>query len=287
MKILSATIGLGSPSGKKIVHEIFPDSDIERLNGDVYCSSKCNTKHPRRLGARRFPPKHPEAGRSACRSCDGVHKRTAAALLAIVGFVTCGVPTASSATLLNQTINADIAISGQDDRGFYTLGVFNGPVSVGTGFNDDLSVFKQLTQDGFATQSNQISGDVLLNITVNAISVTMRGQVQPFGLESVFTGIGVGTPHGAIVGDVGSATGVISGVNLVLFNNFEADSLDFATFYLGYQTGTNLTQTETLTFGAVPTTPLPATWTMMLLGLAGLSFVAYRQSRKGTAVIAA
>jgi hypothetical protein len=212
---------------------------------------------------------------------------TARTLLALIGYVTGGAATASSATLLNQTINAAITISGEDDNGFYTFGVFNGPISVGAGFTSDISVFKQLTEDGFATPSNQISGDVLTNITANAISVTMRGQVQPFELESVFTGIGVGNPHGAIVGDIDSTTGVMSGVNLDLFHTFSADSLDFATFYLGYQPGTNLNQTETLTFGVVPATPLPSTWSMMLLGLAGLGFVAFRGTKNRSAAVAA
>ena len=78
-------------------------------------------------------------------------RTTARILLALIGFVTCGAATAASATLLHQSINADIAISGEDDNGFYRLGVFNGPISVGAGFADDVSVFKRLTEEGFAT----------------------------------------------------------------------------------------------------------------------------------------
>lgn len=214
--------------------------------------------------------------------------RTAArTLLALIGFVTCGAGTAWSASLLNQTINADITISGEDDHGFYTLPVLNGAISVGPGFTQDIPVFKQLTEDGFATQSNQISGNVVVNIAASAISVTMTGQVQPFELKSVFSGIGAGNPHGAIIGDIDSATGVVAGVNLDLFNSFTAYSLDFATFYLGYQTGTNLTQTEMLTFGTIPSTPLPSTWCMMLLGLAGLGLVAYWGTMSCSAIVMA
>jgi len=34
-------------------------------------------------------------------------------------------------------------------------------------------------------------------------------------------------------------------------------------------------------------TPLPSTWTMMLIGLAGLGFVAYRGTKRNTAALAA
>jgi hypothetical protein len=34
--------------------------------------------------------------------------------------------------------------------------------------------------------------------------------------------------------------------------------------------------------GAIPTTPLPATWTMMLIGLLGFGFVAYRSQKQNT-----
>lgn len=41
------------------------------------------------------------------------------------------------------------------------------------------------------------------------------------------------------------------------------------------------------TVGDVATTPLPPTWTMMLLGLAGLGFIAYRRQRPGISITAA
>ncbi len=129
-----------------------------------------------------------------------------------------------------------------------------------------------------------------IEIVANAISVTMNGQVQPFELESQFTGIGVGDPSGAIVGDVGSTSGnpgLQSGVNMVLFDNFGPHSLDFATYYLGYQPGTNLTQTETLTFGTESGVPEPATWAMMLLGFAGLGLAGYRRAKSGRTFLAA
>jgi hypothetical protein len=38
--------------------------------------------------------------------------------------------------------------------------------------------------------------------------------------------------------------------------------------------------------GGVSATPLPATWTMMLIGLAGFGFVAYRRKSKPALMIA-
>ena len=40
-------------------------------------------------------------------------------------------------------------------------------------------------------------------------------------------------------------------------------------------------------FTNVTLTPLPSTWTMMIIGFVGLGFFAYRGSKKGSAVIAA
>jgi hypothetical protein len=150
----------------------------------------------------------------------------------------------AKADLIGQTFNANIEITGQDDNGSYTIPVFIGPV---TGPEvHTTSVFKQLTQMGFATASNQLTGSVTFNISANTISVNFTGQAQPFELESKFTGIG-----GNIVSDVESSAGFQAGVSQVLFHNFDATSLDFASFYLGFQPGTNATQTETLTFSPV------------------------------------
>jgi PEP-CTERM motif len=197
-------------------------------------------------------------------------------LFAAIGLASFGVAPASSTTLIGQTINADITITGSDDNGSYSLVVLNGPVSIpGPGdFTDTIAVFKQLTLGGFSTASNQINGNVHIDISANAISVTMNGQVQPFELESQFTGIG-----GTITNVVSTATGVIPGVNGVLFSNFTSTSVDFASIYFGFQPGTSLTQTETLTFAAAGGVPEPSTWAMMLIGFAGLGF-AFRQSRR-------
>ncbi len=73
--------------------------------------------------------------------------------------------------------------------------------------------------------------------------------MQPFELESTFSGIGASSFQ--IANDVDSATGVMSGVNLDLSDTDTAHSVDFSTFYLGFQPGTDLTQTETLSFTTV------------------------------------
>ena len=72
----------------------------------------------------------------------------------------------------------------------------------------------------------------------------------------------------------------MAGVNLDLFSNFTPNSVDFATFYLGFQPGTHVTQTETLSFEAVASVPEPSTWAMLLLGFAGIGFMAYRQKAR-------
>lgn len=80
----------------------------------------------------------------------------------------------------------------------------------------------------------------------------------------------------------------MSGVNLDLFDTNTLHSVDFATFYLGFQPGTDLTQTQTLTFanvvgGAVPE---PSTWMLLLAGFTGLGFAGLARSRRRAEVAA-
>ena len=131
---------------------------------------------------------------------------------------------AASATRFGETLGANITITGQDDNGFYTLPVLVGPVVVGaSGFPDTIPVFRQLTEDGFATASNQTNGDVIVTIGADTISVEMQGQVQPFELESKFFGIGAASFQ--IAADADSATGTMSGVNLDLFDSDTSHSV--------------------------------------------------------------
>jgi hypothetical protein len=188
---------------------------------------------------------------------------------------------AASATLFGETLDATITITGQDDNGFYTLPVLVGPVVVGaSGLSDDIPVFKQLTEGGFSTPTNQIVGNVIVTIGADTISVEMLGQVQPFELESKFSGIGAASFQ--IANDVDSATGVMSGVNLDLFDSNTTHSVDFATFYLGFQPGTDLIQTEALTFatGVGGAVPEPSTWMLLLAGFTGLGFAGLSRARR-------
>jgi hypothetical protein len=177
---------------------------------------------------------------------------------------------AAHASLIGQTFNADISILGEDDNGFYTISLLNGPVSIpGPG---DLVVtvpfFKQLTFGGFTVPSDQIKGNVTLDIDANKISVTMSGQVQVLELNSAFTGIG-----GTIIADVDSATGLIAGVSEDFSHSFTPSSVDFTTFYLGPNSGTNVTQTETLTFASVAAVAEPSSFLLFVFGLLGLGLV--------------
>ncbi|HEY0437246.1 MAG TPA: PEP-CTERM sorting domain-containing protein [Phenylobacterium sp.] len=202
--------------------------------------------------------------------------RNAAAALALA--LALGVPAAASAgTLLNQSITGLVTLSGADDNGGYSIDVFNGSIAVGAGFTTDIPIFKQLTNAGFHGPSNQITGDVQIDISGGAITVTLNGQAQPFQLTSTFSGIA-----GPITGVADSATGVLGGVNTDGGVTFDASSLSFSSTYFGYQPGTHLAQTEALSFGAGvdcgPSTracepgsgaPEPSAWALMLLGFGG------------------
>jgi PEP-CTERM motif len=208
-------------------------------------------------------------------------KKIPEVLFAIAGLALVHASPAASATLFGETLDANITISGEDDNGFYKVPVLVGPVVVGaSGFSDIIPVFKQLTEDGFATASNQITGNVIVTIGSDTFSVEMVGQVQPFELDSKFSGIGGASFQ--IVADADSAAGVLSGVNMELFETDTAHSVDFATDYFGFQPGTDLTQTETLTFatGVGGAVPEPSTWMLLLAGFAGLGFAAVSRSRR-------
>jgi hypothetical protein len=209
-------------------------------------------------------------------------------LVVIAGLALAQTAPAASATLFGETLDANITITGQDDNGSYTLPVLVGPVVVGaSGFSDIIPIFKQLTEGGFATASNQIVGNVIVTIGADTISVEMQGQVQPFLLESTFSGIGAASFQ--IANDADSATGLMTGVNLDFLHSETAHSIDFATYYLGFQPGTDVTQTETLSFTAVVGTgaaPEPSTWMLLLVGFAGLGFAGLARSRRTVEVAA-
>jgi len=173
-------------------------------------------------------------------------------------------PSTARADLINSTINANITLEGQDDNGFYTLTVFDGTISVGSGFTNSYSFFRQNTDDGFSTASNQLTGTIGLSITGDTVVVTFNGQAQPVELLASFTGI-----PPTITSATETDSGFLSGVALPLPNSFTATSLTTEAFYLGYQPGTDTTQTELLTFGTstTPSIPEPSSIALMATGV--------------------
>ncbi|HEY3042749.1 MAG TPA: PEP-CTERM sorting domain-containing protein [Vicinamibacterales bacterium] len=191
--------------------------------------------------------------------------------IAVVGLAAICCASPADASLIGETFNANVTISGSDDNGFYVINVFSGAITGGAGPEISQSVFKQLTFGGFHTASNQITGTVTVDVTDHAISINFSGQAQPFELESVFTGI-----PDTITDDVDSATGIINGVNMDLSHSFTAHSVSAATFYFGFQPGTNVTQTETLTLLAASSVPEPATLVLFCTAVAGLALLPRR-----------
>jgi len=185
-----------------------------------------------------------------------------------------GTVSVAHASLLGETFNGNIAITGGDDNGPYTITVFSGPIIAGAGVEISQSVFKQLTFMGFHSASNQITGTVTVDVTDHSISTNFTGQAQPFQLTSMFTNI-----PDTIIGDVDSAAGITPGVNMDLSHNFDAHSVTYSTFYLGFQPGTNVTQTQTLTLQANTTVPEPATIVLFATALMGLGAARRRHGR--------
>ena len=93
----------------------------------------------------------------------------------------------AGASLSNSIIDAAITLQGQDDNGFYTLDVFTGAISVGSGFNSTYNFFLQNTYGGFSTVSNQLFGTVDLSIAADSVTLTFNGQAEPVELTGAFT----------------------------------------------------------------------------------------------------
>jgi len=183
----------------------------------------------------------------------------------LAGYGTIGSPTAN----YNVTVNSGGAISPGDGPGIMTIygnftqqpgGMFDELITgttAGTGYS-------QL--DVLAVPGVPNTGEVML---AGSLYVTTQG----FSL----------------------AAGDIFAIIL-----FASESGDFTSFYLNGVACSLLSSdlwscggdqfSEQFTSGAldliVTQTPLPSTWTMMLIGLAGLGFVAYRRQKQGTALAA-
>lgn len=188
----------------------------------------------------------------------------------ILGFA----PKAARADLANSTINASITLEGSDDNGFYTVNVFTGAISVGSGYSNTYSFFRQDTFGGFATASNQLTGTISLSITGSSISVTFNGQAQPVELIASFTNL---PPTVTSATELDS--GFLSGVALPFPNSFTATSLNMSAFYFGFQPGTLTNQTDILTFGSAAPTPEPSSLLLTATGLFGMMGLAWGKIR--------
>jgi len=184
-------------------------------------------------------------------------------------------PGTARADLINATINTNIVLEGEDDNGFYTLTVFDGTINVGSGFTNSYNFFRQGTYGGFSTQTNQLTGTIGLSITGDTIAITFNGQAQPAELLATFTSI-----PPTITSATETDSGFLDGVALPLPNAFTDTSLTTEAFYLGFQPGTDTTQTDLLTFETVtPTVPEPSSMALMATGVLAAIGVVRRKFR--------
>jgi PEP-CTERM motif len=129
----------------------------------------------------------------------------------------------------------------------------------------------QLTEGGFSTPSNVLSGTATVDIGDTGITVQYAGQAQPGEIVFDFTNVGT-----TIVGESTSTSGIMNGVNMALTPSFTASSVTGMGFFLfGFQPATDVTQTAALSFG---TTPVPEPDAIVLLGAGLLALVGLRRS---------
>jgi hypothetical protein len=175
----------------------------------------------------------------------------------------------AQASLIGSNLGVSIFASGQDDNGFYGFTVFSGFITATNGLDISQGFSRQLTQGGFATASNVLSGTATVDITASGITVGYSGQAQPFSLDFSFVSI-----DDTIASVAFSNTGIINGVNQPNSPSSDANSITgMGFFFFGFQPGTNVTQTAALTFSTVNppnNVPEPTPLALLCIALAGL-----------------
>ncbi|HWD22849.1 MAG TPA: PEP-CTERM sorting domain-containing protein [Burkholderiales bacterium] len=197
-----------------------------------------------------------------------VIRATIILVFSLVSFATAAAP-----SLLGQTIGVAITATGSDDFGPYTINVFNSAVVAASGTEVSQPFSKQLTNMGFSTPSNLLTGTASVNITDSGIAVGFAGQAQPFMLDFDFTGIA-----GDIDGLSLSTSGILAGVNMELSPSFTDTSIsDMGFFFFGYQPGTNTVQTAGVAFA--PSVPEPSSLVLAALAVVILACGVLRARR--------
>lgn len=126
-------------------------------------------------------------------------------------------------------------------------------------------------------------GNLNINIFENSVFASFSGTAQGVGLDITLSGMDWGTSPAKITSaQVASSAGVVSGVNSILAPLFADDSLTLRFSFLGFQPGTNISQTVNFTTEslAVSEVPIPAALPLFGTGLAVMGFLGWRRKRK-------
>jgi len=133
---------------------------------------------------------------------------------------------------------------------------------------------------GTITATVAAGGDQVTNITGTVGGSTITGLTSFFGSDNLLFPTGT-----TFVDTKGIAFTTAAGQSIDVFSFFAQGTPPSGNAY--GEEATNGFGVGTFALTPVSATPIPPTWTMMLLGLAGFGFLAYRQTKKGSVALAA
>jgi hypothetical protein len=136
-----------------------------------------------------------------------------------------------------------------------------------------------LSGSGTITATVGANGDSVTAITGSLGGIAINGPTSFFGSDNLLFPTGT-TP----VDTSGIALALADGESVNIFSFFAEGSTPSGNAFGEYTSGSGF-GVGTFALSPVGATPLPPTWTMMLVGLAGVGFFVYRRQQRGSVAL--